>query len=192
MSMRGPRKCPPVDTADVHTRGHLKMRTQMYIIWDVHAWTFSTSTRGHRFPAGFPVFDTAKTAAYSKHRVKNLRTTSKIQRKTRYIGICSVYWSSILDQPGDDVVFWRTAPKYGWWWRCRQKRIKVPLAYFPNRCRYDHWLYSLSTALIAYCSADSCRGYTLPTFTVRTFQSKRIDLHLTNCLTKIYKMHLTQ
>jgi hypothetical protein len=52
MSTRGPRKCPPMDTDDVHARGHLKMRTQMYIIWDVHAWTFSRPTRGHCFPAG--------------------------------------------------------------------------------------------------------------------------------------------
>ncbi len=52
MSRRGPRKCPPMDVDDVYARGHLHMRTQMYIIWDVHAWTFSRSTRGHRFPAG--------------------------------------------------------------------------------------------------------------------------------------------
>jgi hypothetical protein len=59
MSTRGPRKCPCVEVGKVYVSGHFKIRTQMYIICDVHAWTFLRSTRGRRFPAGHSPGSTA-------------------------------------------------------------------------------------------------------------------------------------
>ncbi len=63
--MRGPRKCPRVDVGKVYASGHFKMRTQMYIICDVHEWTFSRATRGRRFPEGSRAWREARETWYN-------------------------------------------------------------------------------------------------------------------------------